>query len=371
MRSFYLITILCVFSATSMAQKVKNATLRVSFPAHLIYDTLLVKNSEGEQAKLIKTLKKKGSIINTYLLKWDPIEKCDFSIYFGGSSSRYNDSIFFRGNSKNMFVHVKDSFNLKEKTGFELIDVSNFEELYGRYLQDQEYQIAKYYSRKDQTPTMTFKEYTLQAGFDFVKRNLNNQYIAELFSVFVINPRTYAPYKEALNFYTMYLKPELSNPGSRDYIESKIELLLTSLNEGQNIPDFSASTIVHQQITNKVLEGKNVLINFWATWCAPCMEEVPDLKQIHHTYKDDNFKIISITLDHDSLKFVSTIKEYEMDWIHIFRPEEKLLDAFRINPIPAIFLINEEGIIIYNTAVRGKDKELTGLQEILKEKFKH
>lgn len=371
MRSFYLIFIFYVFSATTIAQKVKNATLEVSFPSHLIYDTLLVKNSDDKQVKVIKTLKKEGNIINTYLLKWDPIEKCDFSIYFGGNSSGYYDSIFFRGNSKNMFVHVKDSFNLKEKTGFELINVSNFEELYARYLQDQEAQIDKYYSSKDQNPTMPIKEYTLLAGFDFVKRNLKNQYIAELFSVFVINPRTYAPYKKALNFYTMYLKPELSNQRSRDYVETKIELLLNSINEGQPIPDFSVYTIDHEQINNKTLKGEVVLINFWATWCAPCMEEVPDLKQIHHTYKDDNFKTVSITLDHDSSKFVRTIKENEMDWIHIFKPEKQFLDAFRINPIPAIFLINEEGIIIYNSDVREKDKELADLKQILKEKFKY
>lgn len=371
MRSFYLISIFCVFSATSLAQKVKNATLQVSFPSRLIYDTLLVKNSDGKQAKVIKTLKKEGSTINTYLLKWDPIEKCDFSIYFGGSTSGYYDSIFFKGNSKKMFVHLKDSFNLEEKAGLDLINVSNFEELYARYLQDQESQIAKYHSPKDRNPTITIKEYTLQAGFDFVKRNLKNQYIAELFSVFIINPRTYAPYKEALNFYTMHLKPELSNPRSRDDIETKIELLLNSLNEGQPIPDFSVYTIDHEQMNNKTLEGEVVLINFWATWCVPCMEEVPDLKQIHHTYKDDNFKTVSITLDHDSSEFVRIIAENEMDWVHIFKPEKKILDAFRINPIPAIFLINEKGIIIYNSAVREKDKELTQLKRILKEKFNH
>ena len=166
------------------------------------------------------------------------------------------------------------------------------------------------------------------------------------------------------------MKPKIKDPNSRLFVENKINLLKRSIVEGNKAPVFSELDINHQRISNKSVAGKNILIVFWATWCVLCMAEVPSLKQIYDKYKNDNFEIISVSSDRDSLKMISTIKEKKMDWSHIYNAP-RLLDDFLINQIPASFLIDEKGIIIFNSTARESGTDVSELKKILKEKFGH
>jgi len=114
-----------------------------------------------------------------------------------------------------------------------------------------------------------------------------------------------------------------------------------------------------------------MLLTFWATWCEPCMKELPYLKQINEKYKGDNLVIISVSLDRDSIKMANMVKEKKLNWVQIFN-NKSLLELFRINPIPAIFLIDEKGVIQYNSINRDNETaDLEILRSLLKEKFKH
>ena len=373
MMKFLLIVCFCTEFLVATAQKKNYATLRLTYPAQLTYDTLLVKDADGSvlspQSKLIKG----KSITNVYLLSTNQSFESSFSIYFGGSVKAVNDTLYFLNLGSNSQVEIKDSFALRDRINIVLKNVYNFEELYKRYEQYFNSRMQEYYSsvKGSTDPSLSKKEYLLKAKFDFVKKNLKNPYSIDLFSFFVIDFKAYDEYNAIHEFYENFLKSYIKDPKVKGLVEAKIEKLKQSLNEGNRTPSFSVHTIQNQLINNDILSGKNVLFTFWATWCEPCIKEIPYLKQIQEEYKSDNLVIIAVSLDKDSLKMANMVNAKKLNWLHIFN-DRSILESFHINPIPALFLIDEKGIILYNSVNKENETpDLKILRSVLKQKFKH
>lgn len=370
---FFLVISFCLVSITSTAQKKFYANLQFVYPTRLTYDTLLVKDSEGKLVSRTSKLTSVRGTVNTYLINVGSLTEGSFSIYFGGSAMKVSGTLFFLSKGRNLVVEIKDSFALRDRINFKLRNVYNFEELYKRYNQYLNFQTRKCDSVKKRIPgsKLSRQQYTLKVGFDFVKKNIDNPYSIDLFSVFVINPPLfYVGYKEANQFYTKNMKDKIVDPKIRKFVEDKIEKLKESPDEGKMAPAFSALSIHDQLINNATLSGKNVLLIFWATWCGPCMEEIPFLKQINKEYKVDGLEMVSVSLDADSLKMADVINEKKLNWMQIFN-NRTMIASFRINPIPAIFLIDEKGVIIYNSIGRENGNGPADLKSVLKQKFKH
>lgn len=370
---YFLIISLCTVWVISTAQKKYFTTLQLVYPTQLTYDTLLVKNAEGKVLSETSTLTQAGKKIQAYLISVDSITNGYFSIYFGGSSSGINDTLYFLSHGNNMLIEMKDSFALPDRINFKLRNVYNFEELYARYAQYCKFQMQRYDSlvKDSLNYTLSKQQYFLKTGLDFVKKNVVNPYSIDLFSNFVISPQSHTKYSEANQFYVKNLKNRIKDPKIRMDVERKMEILKHSVKEGNKAPFFSARSIHNQLINSDSLLGKNILLNFWATWCGPCMQELPFLKKIYDEFKGNNLVMVSVSLDRDSLKMANTIAEKKMNWIHIFN-DEAIKESFQINPIPQTFLIDEKGVIIYNSFNReneGQDPQK--LKSFLEQKFKH
>src|SRR5580765_6654689 len=92
--------------------------------------------------------------------------------------------------------------------------------------------------------------------------------------------------------------------------QSEFESTLTKL--GQRVPDFGWTTLDGQKFDTKTLQGKVVLLNFFATWCGPCMEEMPHLqKDIFQKFKDKNFVMVSIGREHNDAELKEFRKKRE------------------------------------------------------------
>jgi thiol-disulfide isomerase/thioredoxin len=357
----------------SVAQNKYAATLQLVYPTQLAYDTLLVKDDEGKIISETSKITREGKTINTYLINVGSITGGSFTIYFGDSLSEVNDSLYFLSRGKDLLIELKDSFALRNRIHFKLRNVYNFDELYQRYIQYCSSQMQKYDSLIKASPDYirSKQQYLLKAGLDFVKKNVENPYSIDLFAVFVISPQSHAKYSEANQFYVNNLKNRIKEPKIRRFVEQKMEILKHSVEEGNKAPFFSARSIHNQLINSDSLLGKNVLLNFWATWCVPCMKELPSLKGIYEKYKEDNLVMISISLDRDSLKMANMVIEKKMNWLHIFN-NNAIRESFQVNPIPHTFLIDEKGVIIYNSLHRengAPDPQI--LESFLKQKFKH
>jgi thiol-disulfide isomerase/thioredoxin len=136
--------------------------------------------------------------------------------------------------------------------------------------------------------------------------------------------------------------------------------------KNKDVPiDFKAKDIGKKNITLSNFKGqKYVLLHFWATWCTPCIRELPALNEINNRYKSKDLQIISIALkSSDYANYIGTIKKYRMDWIHIYNDLD-LLNKYGNMPVPRISLIDKNGKLVYDNVGLGKDddfqlKELT------------
>jgi thiol-disulfide isomerase/thioredoxin len=137
--------------------------------------------------------------------------------------------------------------------------------------------------------------------------------------------------------------------------------------------DFVATDINKKRVALSGFKGKKyVLLQFWATWCTPCMKEVNALKEINNRYGPKGLQIISVALKSSSYaEFTKTIKQKGMNWIHIYNDLE-LYNKYGNQPIPRICLIDINGKLVYDKLGLGdeNDFQLKELNRLLEETIK-
>lgn len=122
-----------------------------------------------------------------------------------------------------------------------------------------------------------------------------------------------------------------------------------SLVAGTKFPDFSEKDLDGMPLSIANFKGKLVMIDFWATWCGPCVNELPNVLKTYDKYHDKGFEVIGVSLDKDKDKLTSFIKEKNMTWPQYFDGQgwqNKLASKYGVNSIPATYLLDKDGVII-------------------------
>jgi thiol-disulfide isomerase/thioredoxin len=109
------------------------------------------------------------------------------------------------------------------------------------------------------------------------------------------------------------------------------------------------------------LRGKVVLVDFWATWCPPCREEVPDVVAAYGKYHKKGFEIVGVSLDQDKDALLAFTKDKNMAWPQYFDGkgwDNTISSKFGIDSIPAMWLLDKKGMVMSTDARDGLDAEI-------------
>ncbi|QDU30879.1 Thiol-disulfide oxidoreductase ResA [Anatilimnocola aggregata] len=133
-----------------------------------------------------------------------------------------------------------------------------------------------------------------------------------------------------------------------DLAEKKLKVVKIRKELASKPLELSFTAVDGREVDFAKLRGKVVLIDFWATWCGPCMAEVPNVVQIYKKLHDKGFEIVGVSLDSDKEKLIQVAKENEMSWPHQFDGkgwENELAQKYGVQSIPEMWLVNKKGIM--------------------------
>lgn len=145
--------------------------------------------------------------------------------------------------------------------------------------------------------------------------------------------------------------PDKMQPESEPQVESELlpdsELPPVEPAVGYSAPDFSLTTTNGTSISLAELKGKNVVINYWVTWCVPCMEELTALENLHRLYQDQNIVLLTVNgIEQDNINEVEqTINDLGLTFPILLDEGENFWKSYQVLFLPTSFFIDENGII--------------------------
>ena len=136
---------------------------------------------------------------------------------------------------------------------------------------------------------------------------------------------------------------------------------LFALEEGDKIPDFNLASIYEGQpnIMLSNLEGKTLYVDFWASWCAPCIISLPKYNELYLKYKQDGLEIIAINVDNPIEDGLDFLLDTPLDFLIPQDPEGDAAELFGVIGMPSSYLISPEGHVeLVHMGFRNGDIEI-------------
>ncbi|MBC8072370.1 MAG: TlpA family protein disulfide reductase [Deltaproteobacteria bacterium] len=137
---------------------------------------------------------------------------------------------------------------------------------------------------------------------------------------------------------------------------------------GKPAPALAGKTVDGEPFELTALRGQVVLVNVWATWCAPCREELPELRALHEAHAARGFTVVGVSVDRPAAlrQVVQMADSFGLTYPIVFDPESRVANAWNVHGYPTSFLVDRDGNLRWRRdgLVRPNDAELTALLEL-------
>lgn len=184
---------------------------------------------------------------------------------------------------------------------------------------------------------------------NLIINNSNNRYTGDLLAE--ISSDSILTNNQLKNLYQK-LNSKILNPYTIKKLEQNIYPERT-LSVGDRIFDISGNNYNSEKLSTKDFRGKILLIDFWASWCKPCIDQFPELEIMNDKFKDKGLVILGISLDEDINSWKKAMAKHNLSWQNIFSEEGlagEISKKYGINSIPFNIVINDEGEILKKNA---------------------
>jgi peroxiredoxin len=112
---------------------------------------------------------------------------------------------------------------------------------------------------------------------------------------------------------------------------------------GDQAPDFRLPTLSGEEVGLEAFKGEVVLLNFWASWCEPCHEELPAFESIHQKYRDRGFQVVGISIDKKKENAQKMVDELHLSFSVLLDPNTVIIRRYLGRSMPTSYLIDRKG----------------------------
>ena len=124
---------------------------------------------------------------------------------------------------------------------------------------------------------------------------------------------------------------------------------------------FSAQDKEGNTITERDVKGKLILVDFWASWCKPCLESIPKLERIYNKYKNNGLTVVSVSLDTNPNDWIKYTKKHPFKWLSLLGNGQEITQRYDFKYIPYIIAADKDGKVIR------KGIEIDGLEQFIEQ----
>ncbi|WP_461531944.1 thioredoxin-like domain-containing protein [Sinomicrobium sp.] len=242
---------------------------------------------------------------------------------------------------------------------------ARLEKLRNKYEQTTDTVLKKQLKHEVDSLSRNFRSTISQRRRDYIRNNLNSPVAAYALS----NEMSYddTGVDELADIFSKLPKSQISSPY---YSEAAAKLKsLEALEPGGTPPSFSLIGVNGEELSLDALKGKVVIVDFWASWCIPCRQSFPHLKELYNAYKEKGFEIITVSVDRDKKAWMNALEKDQLPWLntHSFFPEQnkeqQMEQRYAVNHYPKTYLIDKEGKVV------AKDVNHEFVENYLKSQF--
>lgn len=147
------------------------------------------------------------------------------------------------------------------------------------------------------------------------------------------------------------------SPKDPSYVRAQHFATNPALSLAKMAPAFSVTALDGSRFNLDEMGGRVVLIDFWATWCGPCKQELPHIKKIAQEFANEPLVIISVSWDSDEAQWKDFIAKNDMTWVQYRDADHSLSNIFGINAIPHYFTIDDDGVLTAEMLGKGSNVE--------------